>query len=367
MADPKYSVLLMEDSPSDAGLVRALLAEVREAAFEVTCVDRVATGSECLAQQRFDVVLLDLGLLDSTGFETFSAVSRRAPSVPIVILSGRDDRDLAVRAVQKGAQDYLAKGEVDGPSLQRAIRYAIERKRAEEQLRAEQRLLRRLLDLRERERQVIACDIHDELLQHVIGAQMVLSGETGRLASQGIDDLSELQSVQRQLVMAINEGRRIISELRPMIIDEAGILAAIDYLVGERDGDGPPLVDFVHDVRFERLSPLIEGALFRIVQEALANVYRHGHAANAWIRAKQEGDWLHLEIEDDGVGFDPAKVPEERFGVRSIHERARLFGGRAVVESAAGRGTRVRVEMPLAVSAELVNDTPLAHGENDGR
>ena len=365
MADLKYTVLLMEDSPSDAGLVEALLAAAREAKFDVTCVDRLAAGIECLAERRFDVVLLDLGLPDSTGFETFHGVSRSAPSVPIVILSGFDDRDLAMRAVQKGAQDYLAKGEVDAPGLERAIRYAVERKGAEEQLRAEQRLLRRLLDLRERERQVIACDIHDELLQHVIGAQMVLSGETGRLASQGIDDLSELKTVQRQLLLAINEGRRIIGELRPMIIDEAGILAAIDYLVSERDGEGPPIVDFVHNVRFERLSPLIEGALFRIVQEALANVYRHGHAANAWIRVRQEDQWLHLEIEDDGIGFDPAQVPEERFGVRSIHERARLFGGRAVIESASGRGTRVRVEMPLTVTAELVNDSPYEGEEGE--
>jgi diguanylate cyclase (GGDEF)-like protein len=93
------------------------------------------TGLERLAAGGIDVVLLDLGLPDSVGLDTFTTVNTQAPQVPILVLTGLDDEALAVQVVQQGAQDYLVKGQADGDSLARAIRYAIERKRAEETIR----------------------------------------------------------------------------------------------------------------------------------------------------------------------------------------------------------------------------------------
>jgi len=123
-------ILLIEDNPDDAWLLQALLAGARGASFHLECADRLAAGLARLAAGEHDVVLLDLSLPDSQGFEAFVAVQRQAPDVPIVILSGLEDEALALKTVQAGAQDYLVKEQTDGRLLVRAIRYAIERKRA---------------------------------------------------------------------------------------------------------------------------------------------------------------------------------------------------------------------------------------------
>src|SRR5205814_214856 len=97
--------------------------------------DRLSRGLDCLSSRRFDVIVLDLSLPDSTGLETFRRLHALASSTPIVVLTGLSDATVGIAAVQQGAQDYLVKGQVDGPLLVRALRYAIERKRLEEQQR----------------------------------------------------------------------------------------------------------------------------------------------------------------------------------------------------------------------------------------
>ena len=125
--------LLVEDNPGDARLIREMLRDAGAglASVELTWVDRLSAGLEHLSEHTADIVLLDLSLPDSRGLETFAAVHSAAPETPIVVLSGLDDEDLAVTAVHEGAQDYLVKGQVDGGTLLRAMRYAIERQRLE--------------------------------------------------------------------------------------------------------------------------------------------------------------------------------------------------------------------------------------------
>ena len=129
MNDKDVRVLLIEDSPGDARLIRETLAEVRGARFDFECVDRLSTGLERLAAGGIDVVLLDLGLPDSLGLDTFIKVRAQAVEVPIVVLTGLDDETLAVKALQKGAQEYLLKEDVNSGMLARALRYSIERHR----------------------------------------------------------------------------------------------------------------------------------------------------------------------------------------------------------------------------------------------
>ena len=130
-----FKVLLIEDNPGDARLLREMLVEINDASFELEWVDRLSTGLERLTDGGIDAILLDLSLSDSRGLDTFIAVYAKAPHVPITVLSGLDDATVAIQAVRKGAQDYLFKGKIDGNLLARTIRYAIERKRTEEALR----------------------------------------------------------------------------------------------------------------------------------------------------------------------------------------------------------------------------------------
>lgn len=151
MKNKPIKILLIEDSLEDAIIIREMLRETSNITFELEHVDRLKTGFENLFNDSFDVLLLDLNLPDSWGFDTFIRTYDQAPELPIVIMSGFDDEDVAVRAVREGAQDYLIKGQIDGRLLARSISYAIERKEAEKELMKSQKDLRKLIEWHEKE------------------------------------------------------------------------------------------------------------------------------------------------------------------------------------------------------------------------
>ncbi|MEA2045714.1 MAG: response regulator, partial [Euryarchaeota archaeon] len=130
----KLKILLIEDNPGDVRLIWEMLHD-SGIAFEIVSSDRLSEGLEEIAKNEPDVILLDLGLPDSQGIETFQRVNDQASGVPVIVLTVSDDDDLAIGAVQLGAQDYLVKGQIDGNLLRRSTGYAIERNRAQEALR----------------------------------------------------------------------------------------------------------------------------------------------------------------------------------------------------------------------------------------
>lgn len=139
-AQRELRLLVVEDDPVDRTMLNRLLKRSSLAVAEINCVDRVARALECVGQSSFDVILLDLGLPDSEGMDAVMQLQAEAPDIPIIVLTGLDDEEAATRAVQKGVQDFLVKGQVDGNLLVRSIRYALERKKAERELQlAEQR------------------------------------------------------------------------------------------------------------------------------------------------------------------------------------------------------------------------------------
>ncbi len=129
MAEKRVKILLVEDDPEDVWVMRNLLGDRWDVPFELTQVELLSAAIEHCVEDTFDVILLDLSLPDSKGLETFFAMHAQAGEAPIVVLSGHDDEQSAVKAVQAGAQDYLVKGQVDDHLLARSIRYAIERNR----------------------------------------------------------------------------------------------------------------------------------------------------------------------------------------------------------------------------------------------
>jgi DNA-binding NtrC family response regulator len=131
MTTKPIRVLLVEDDPEDARLFRAILAQEAPGEFQLARVGRLEEVKGNLLLQEYDVVLSDLGLPDSQGLPTFLGLKAQAPKLPIVLLSGLEDQEVAVKAVREGAQDYLLKSQVTGALLARSLRYAIERKRIE--------------------------------------------------------------------------------------------------------------------------------------------------------------------------------------------------------------------------------------------
>jgi len=134
---PAASLLLVEDNPDEVQLIERMLAqEPSEPQFGVDVSDTLKGALGKLGTSEYDAILLDLGLPDSEGLNTFAEVSAAAPKTPIIVLTGLHDEEVALRAVRDGAQDYLLKSELAGRTLTRSIKYAVERKRYEERLRA---------------------------------------------------------------------------------------------------------------------------------------------------------------------------------------------------------------------------------------
>ena len=137
METPKpLRILIVEDDIVDRKLLERLLAQSSLGTCEVQNADRLAGALELLQSHSFDIVLLDLGLPDSQGMESAVRLQAQTPQTPIIVLSGLDDANVATQAVQIGVQDYLIKGQVNASLLMRAVRYALERKKAERQLQA---------------------------------------------------------------------------------------------------------------------------------------------------------------------------------------------------------------------------------------
>ena len=136
MQKEEVKVLLIEDNPGDARLAQELLSEGMHRDLKLQHADRLQTGLELLAGEKFDVVILDLGLPDSSGIETLTSLRRQAMDVPVIALTGYDDESLGIEAVHEGAQDYLIKGKINSDLINRSIEYAIERQRVMEELRS---------------------------------------------------------------------------------------------------------------------------------------------------------------------------------------------------------------------------------------
>jgi PAS domain S-box-containing protein len=142
----RLRVLFVEDNPADIDLIREMLPETGPVSFRLESVSRLSEAFSRLEGGDIDLVLLDLGLPDSHGLQTFHKLREAAPDIPTVVLTGNTDQKTAIAAVREGAQDYFVKGEVSGSRLARAARYAVERQRAKEALRRTEENFRRSLD-----------------------------------------------------------------------------------------------------------------------------------------------------------------------------------------------------------------------------
>ena len=143
------------------------------------------------------------------------------------------------------------------------------------------------------------------------------------------------------------EARRLISGVRPPILDEEGVVAAVAHLVNEQRRLRGPKIDYRNSVDFDRLAPILENGIYRIAQEGLANACMHSKSEKVRVSLLQREDWVQIEVRDWGIGFDTGSVQENRFGLVGIRQRARLLGGKCSIRSTPGQGTRITVDLPV--------------------
>lgn len=200
----------------------------------------------------------------------------------------------------------------------------------------------------EEERLRLARDLHDDTIQSVIALKQRV-----QLAQKSVKDqpsrktLTELETLAEQTIENL---RRMTRALRPIYLEDFGLVTALEMLARETSQNGGIQIEFKKSGEEQRLAREIELALYRMAQEALSNVVRHSQATHAEVRISFEKKGVELEVSDNGIGFDMPKSPTDfaaqgHFGLLGIRERAELIGASLEVESALGRGSRLRVKV----------------------
>jgi len=205
-----------------------------------------------------------------------------------------------------------------------------------------------ILHAQEEERQRIARELHDEAAQTLTSVLVYLKLFE---KSKNPSEAQAIQNLRQLTVHALEEIRQVVVELRPKILDDWGLGAALGWRVDQLNAAQPPKVTLrVINVQ-ERLPRDLELVFFRVAQEALANVARHARAMSAHVVLERAGDWLVLEVKDDGAGFDLAGRHNHQprgLGILGMRERLNLVGGELEIQSQPGQGTRLVARAPIA-------------------
>ncbi|HTM55077.1 MAG TPA: PAS domain-containing protein [Pirellulales bacterium] len=219
-----------------------------------------------------------------------------------------------------------------------------ERKKTADALEAEQETLCNTIERQDQERQLIAYEIHDGLVQYATGALLGLEAVRGQIQSAPVH--TQLDTIIGSLRKAVDDGRRIINGMHTTVLDHCGVVAAVDQLI-EDEKPSHVQVEFIKDSdRLGRMASSIELALYHITREALTNSYRHSRSDKVRIELRRGEDRVHLEIRDWGIGLAQPAVVKGIHGLRGMAERARIAGGRCTVQNALDQGTQVVVDLP---------------------
>ena len=366
-------ILIVDDNPV---VLLNCTALFRAAGF---VVEEARTGVEALQlarQTRPDLILLDVMLPDLNGVD----LCRRMKADPelkslfVVLLSASQiSSGNQVSGLDAGADGYIARPIANRELLARVqallriqqAEAALRRAQAELEGRVTERtaalaqanaalraMSLRLVEVQEAERRFLARELHDEAGQMLTGLRLVVE-QTLPMASGPVQErLREADDLIRQL---IEQMRNLSLELRPQILDDLGLLVALEWHFKRYTRQASIGVIFRHSPLPQRLPAVIETALFRITIEALTNVARHAGVSEVGVRLWSDAERVRLQVEDAGAGFDvtAALAARSSIGLAGMRERAELLGGEFTLESTAGKGTLLTVELP---STEIVPD-----------
>jgi signal transduction histidine kinase len=381
------TVLLVDDEKA----IRTTLGVFfREAGYDVIEAVNAVEAIERVDQQSLDVALLDIRLGSRTGLDVARHIRERQPNVRTILITGEPTFGTANEAIRLRIFDYLVKP-IDRTQLLAVVGNAVvakarekeyslllqERERSHEELERQVRTrtaelkqttadLRALaaqnLVVREEERKGLARELHDVFGQNLTALHIDLDWMDRHLRDTqpiAIERVRDKIAAMLPLVEHLTEmTQAICSSLRPGMLDDLGLLAAIEWQVedcGKRTGLACTVLLPPHDVTMDRDCEL---AFFRIMQEALTNVVRHAQATHVEVRFGMVGSDWELEIKDNGQGFSLKSCSGSKaLGLLSMRERAAAFAGTMDVQSESGKGTTVRVRMPMSCRTVAVSLT----------
>jgi signal transduction histidine kinase len=353
MVSDQVNILMVDDQPAKLLTYEAILNELGENLIKASS-GREAL--EILLKTDVAVVLMDVSMPELDGFELAEIIRQhpRFQKTAIIFISGVHLTDVdRLKGYQRGAVDYLSVPVV--PELLRAkVSVFAELHRSARQLELLNNELRalsgRLLSTQDEERRRIARDLHDGLGQELSAAKMLIDGI--HMANQPAD-VSVQAALQASVLLdrVMQQVRSISHLLHPPLLDEIGLQSALRwYLDGLTERSGIETVFDVEPQDFPRLTPEVETAVFRIIQEALTNVFRHSGAGKACITLTKHEDHVAVSVRDFGKGI-AAHIVELRpgsvgIGLGGMRQRAKEFGGELRLRNAQP-GTLIEVTIPL--------------------
>jgi signal transduction histidine kinase len=307
----RIRVLLIEDDQGDADYIRELLTET-DGHIDVTYSDRLSSGVEQLAEKHFDVVLSDLGLPDSQGIETFIRIHSLYPDLPVIVLTGLNDEELAVKAVRSGAQDYLVKGQVDGSVLSKTLSYSIERQKLMTSVENKLREIRKLGRERKNILSMFAHDIKNAIMPPVGFLSRVLSGKTKNTRADLELVRDNLATAEDLLRTFIEFSRFETEEYKPVFGQfnlEAAVLKHVESARREADQKD---IKIVYSPSEKPLPPInADGAMInRVIANLLNNAVKYTSAGGGIIVKVMDVDKdVMVQIKDTGVGIPSDQLP----------------------------------------------------------
>jgi signal transduction histidine kinase len=332
------SLLLVEDDPGFARLLREMFKEQGSAETELTHVESMGDAEMHLAERAFDIILLDPGLPDSQGIESVARAHAAAPRVPVVVLTGRDDETLALQALQAGAQDYLIKGQIDTRGLLRFLRYAVERNTMEEALQA----VTQELERSNRELQDFATiashDLQEPLRKIQAFGDRLAEHSAGSLDEESRDSLRRMTNAAARMQSLINDlleySQVTIRPEQPRPVDlglvVSEVLSDLDERIRLTHGQvhvGPLPTILASPLRMRQLfQNLIANALKFHPTDVAPEVHIEAVSRPGGRGAKSRRDraaGLEIRVRDNGIGF------EDKHGERIFAPFQRLHGRQA--------------------------------------
>jgi len=355
----RAKILVVDDEPKSLYALQELLSPLGQ---ELMIAHSGEEALKLALRHDFAVILLDVRMPGIDGFETARLVRGRERSrqTPIIFLTAQaDEMNSMFRGYQVGAVDYLMKPVVP-EVLKSKVSVFVELHMKSERLRESEDKLRRLaahlISIREEERAHIAREIHDELGQVLTGIKMEVGWLQKRLKEPAL--LEKCDSMARLIDSTVQTVRKIATGLRPEMLDDMGLIAAVAWQAKEfqkRTGIRcrtklPPE---------SKIDLEISTTAFRIFQEILTNVARHARATRVDIDLELTPEALRLEVVDNGVGIPSSDLNGRKsLGLLGMRERALLFGGEVSIMGTPGQGTRVSVSIPIRSRDGAAAGTP---------
>jgi two-component sensor histidine kinase len=342
-------ILVIEDNPADVEMIRELLSDHKGSSFEIVCADRLSAAKPYFADSGIDIIILDLGLPDSQGLDTLRRVRDHAEEVPIVVLTMLDNEETGLNALKEGAQDYLVKGQMNGPLIARSLRYAIERGRIEKELKKHRDSLEELVA----EKETLLREIHHRVknnLQLISGLlDMTRMSSSDESTNSILTDLMLKIQTMAQIHTRLYESKQfgkisITGQIRDQVTALSNIFSHKGHEISCTINPGEV---------FLPVDQALPCAL--VINEILSNTYKHAFKGRKTgtieISALQVNGQIRITIRDDGVGlpdnFDIGR--SNSLGITLIRTIVQIqLKGSLMFKSQ--KGTEICMEFPVILA-----------------